>query len=403
MLPRRISKQLVSWWPSIGSGSVPLAWHNVTFDRGRMVRAAGGIAFAIFLILTQLGFRQGFFDSATALIRSLDADLFVLSPQKIRFGTKAKFARAQLYQAAGIPGVASARPLYGEWRTGTWKNPQNLKTFPVQVLAFDPDEPIWLLPSTNQRLEALKQPDTVIVDRRGRRFLGEVEEGQWTELNRRRVLVIGTIDLGPDFTFDGTVIMSDRNFLKSFGGTPVGDPKLQLVELGVIKLEPGADIRRVKNDMGQILPGNVHVLTRAEFLDVEAAFQANIAPIGPIFGLGTLIGFIVGIMITYQILFADLSDQLPQYATLKAMGYGKAYIVGSVLQQSLFYGLIGFIPAWLLGILFYQAAAYATLLPITMTLDITLVSLGATLLMCVISGLVVIRRVLQADPAELFA
>lgn len=383
--------------------SVPLAWCNVTFDFGRMVRAVGGIAFAVLLMLTELGFRQGFFDSATAIIRALDADIFLLNPQKIRFGTKARFARAQLYQAAGVAGVASARPMYGEWRNGLWKNPQDQRMFAVQILAFNPDQPIWLLPAINAKLDELKQPDTVLADTKGRRFLGEMAEGQSTELTYRRVRIVGTFDLGPDFTFDGTIIMSDRNFLKYFGTAPNGDPKLQLVELGVIKVTAGADVQSVQSELKRIMPANVRVLTKAEFLEVESVYQATLAPVGPIFGLGTLIGFMVGTLITYQILFADLSDQLPQYATLKAMGYGNWYIIKSVLQQSLFYGLIGFFPAWILAVLLYRLAAEITLLPLQMTVGMTLASLGLTVVMCLISGAIVVRRVMQADPAELFS
>ena len=66
--------------------------------------------------------------------------------------------------------------------------------------------------------------------------------------------------------------------------------------------------------------------------------------------LGTAIGFIVGMMISYQILYTDLSDQLSQYATLKAMGYENGYLVRVVLQQASFCGLIGFLPAWALGV-----------------------------------------------------
>jgi hypothetical protein len=41
-------------------------------------------------------------------------------------------------------------------------------------------------------------------------------EGTPTELSRRKVQAVGTFWLGPDFVSDGTVIMSDRNFSRSF-------------------------------------------------------------------------------------------------------------------------------------------------------------------------------------------
>jgi putative ABC transport system permease protein len=368
-----------------------------------MLRAAAGIAVAVLLMLTELGFRQAFFDSGTAVIRALDADIVLINPQKIRFGAKAMFPRAQLHQAAGVEGVASARPLYAEWRSGYWKNPQDQRSFIVQVLAFNPSEPILLLPMVNKKLRELTLPDTVLADRKGRRFLGEPAEGLWTELSRHRVRIVGTFDLGPDFAYNGTIIMSDRNFLKYFGNPLGSDPKLQLVEVGLIKVTAEANVHTVQTELSRALPASVRVLTKPEFIDLELAYQASIAPVGPIFGLGTVIGFIIGTLITYQILFADLSDQLPQYATLKAMGYESAYIVKSVLQQSVLYGLVGYLPAWFLAILLYHIAARVTLLPLVMTTSMTLLSLGLTVAMCVISGAIVVRRVLQADAADLFA
>ncbi len=47
--------------------------------------------------------------------------------------------------------------------------------------------------------------------------------------------------------------------------------------------------------------------------------------------MGTIVGFVVGMLISYQVIYTDLSDQLPQYATLKAMGYGTRYLLRVVL------------------------------------------------------------------------
>ncbi len=382
--------------------NVPLAWRNLVSDPGRMLRAAMGIGFAVLMMLMQLGFRGAFMDSATSVIRALDGDIFIMNPEKNRFGTKETFPRAQLYQAQGVDGVASVRPLYAEWSDTLLKNPQTGQTFNVQVLAFDPDQPVFFSSEINQHLDALKQPGTVIADSRGRRFLGDFEPGLETELGRTRVEVIGTAPFGPDFLVDGTFIMSDRNFLRIFASRNRTDPKLTRVEFGIVKLQPGADVIEVQKALTKVLPPNVMAVTRAEFLAIEEAYQSGVAPVGPIFGLGTVIGFIVGMLISYQILFADLSDQLPQYATLKAIGYGRSFLMGTVVEQAVLYGLAGFIPAWLVAFALYWVASEITLLPMQITFEITLKSLILTVGMCIASGLVVVRRVIDLDPAEVF-
>ena len=60
-------------------GSVPLAWRNLVANKSRLLRSAGGIGFAVLLMLMQLGFEQAFFESAFAVIRGLDGDILLQS------------------------------------------------------------------------------------------------------------------------------------------------------------------------------------------------------------------------------------------------------------------------------------------------------------------------------------
>jgi putative ABC transport system permease protein len=386
-------------WPGT---AVPLAWRNMLADKRRLLRSTGGIAFAVLLMLVQLGFRGAFIDSALEVIYSIDGDILLTSSTKFRFGRKDPFSRRQLYAARAVEGVASARPIYAEWINSFWKNPQTLKTYAVQVLAFDPDQPVFLFPMVREHLADLRQPDTALFDQRARQFEGFAPAGTVTELSRREIRIVGTFALGPDFTTDGTLITSDRTFLKIFSTHNLGERQLADVEIGVIKVRPGYTIKGVQRALRQALPASVVVLTKAELCDVEMAFQNSVSPVGPIFMLGTAIGFIVGMMISYQILYTDLSDQRLQYATLKAMGYENAYLVRIVLQQSGFYALAGFLPACLLGACLYQLIGELALLPLRMTFGIVAGTLALTAAMCLLSGVLAVRGVLDADPAEVF-
>ena len=382
--------------------NVPLALRNALANKPRLIRSATGIGFAVLLMLIEIGFYNAFLDSALAIPRRLDGEVFLISTAKYRVGRKAVFPRRDLYAARAVEGVASARPLYGEWLRGLWKHPNDGKTYNVQVLAFDPDQPVFSDPEIAAKLEALRQPDTVIVDSIGRRFLGMQEGAGETELMRRKVRVVGSFRLGPDFGIDGTVMLSDHNFIKLLpprSGEAAGLPD---VEIGVLKLERGYTARDVQERLRRALPPGVAVLTKDELLDLERRFQSEVSPVGPIFTVGTLIGFVVGMLISYKILYNDLADQLPQYATLKAMGYSSRYLVGAVLQQSVLYGIAGFVPAWLFAIIIYRLIGEAALLPMSMSFAMTLLGLGLTVAMCLISGLLAIRRVIAADPADLF-
>lgn len=59
---------------------VPLAWQQLTREKRRFLAAAAGIAFAVVLMLTQLGFQDALLESAPLLHAHLSADLILISP-----------------------------------------------------------------------------------------------------------------------------------------------------------------------------------------------------------------------------------------------------------------------------------------------------------------------------------
>ena len=89
----------------------------------------------------------------------------------------------------------------------------------------------------------------------------------------------------------------------------------------MIKVHPGEDPMAVQQALRKALPATIAVFTKPELIEFERKFQAAVSSAGPIFAMGTIVGFVVGMLISYQVTYTDLADQLPQYATLKAMGY----------------------------------------------------------------------------------
>jgi len=381
---------------------VPLAWRNLVADPAQLARATAGVAFAVTLMMVEIGFGNAYIESMVQLIRRLDGDLVLVSSVKYQFDRVSPFSRRQLYAARAVEGVASVRPLYMKRLESVWRNPQDHTLHAVQAFAFDPDQPVFRLPEIAAQLAALRTPDTVMFDRNDRDILGRVDAGTETELDRHAVKVIGTFWLGPDFFNDGNVVMSDRTYFKIFGGTGADGTDLPDPEVGVIKVAPGYRAAAVQSALRAVLPGDVTVMTRQELIDQEARWQARWSPVGPLFTAGTVIGFAVGMLISYQILFSELADQIPQYATLKAMGYRNAYIVGSVAEQAVWYALVGFAPAWLLSLVLFRTLAAAVVVPLRMTVDLTVESLVLALGMCLLSAFIAVRRVLKTDPAELF-
>jgi len=159
----------------------------------------------------------------------------------------------------------------------------------------------------------------------------------------------------------------------------------------------------VKAAMEPILSGrNVMVLSKQELAEKEINYWKRNSSVGFIFSLGVLVGFVVGSIIVYQILYGDVMNSLPQYATLKAMGYRDPFVIGIVIQQAAILAAVGFIPGVLLSSGLYVLLANVTKLTVLMTLNRALLVLALTFVMCVGSGTLATRKLVQLDPADVF-
>jgi len=381
---------------------IPLAWLQLMREKIRLLVALAGITFACILMFMQLGFQDSLLESAIRFHVALKGEIFLVSPQSNALIAMNTFSRRRLYQALGFEGVRAVSPVYLSF--ALWKNPETRRTRSIFVVGVDPSADLVDLPGlTPDELEEIKKADVVLFDRRSRSEFGPIaqwfEAGQEvvTEVGNRRVRVGGLFEMGATFGADGTILTSDLNFLRIF---PQREPGL--VDIGVVQLQPGVDPKPLLDQMRALLPKDVRVLSRAEFINMERSYWEEGTAIGFIFGLGVAMGFIVGIVIVYQILYTDVSDHLAEYATLKAMGYTDTYLLGVVLQEALLLAVLGYIPAFALAVLLYDLTANATLLPIAMTFNRAMLVLGLTVSMCFISGAIAVRRLRAADPADIF-
>ena len=134
----------------------------------------------------------------------------------------------------------------------------------------------------------------------------------------------------------------------------------------------------------------------------ERNYCETATPIGFIFAFGSLMGLIVGMVIVYQILFADVASHLAEYATLKAMGFSAGYLRLVVMGAAGILAGLGFVPGILASIGLYDVVAKATLLPLRMEADRGVLVLALIFGMCAFAGLLAMRKLRDADPADMF-
>ncbi|MBE9056131.1 ABC transporter permease DevC [Sphaerospermopsis sp. LEGE 08334] len=384
----------------------PLALRQLMKEKTRLAVAVAGITFADMLIFIQMGFESALFDAAIQPHRNLSADLVLINPQFNTLFSVKSFSRERLYQALSYDGVKSVNSVY--IGTGQWRNPETRIDRAILVWGVDPNQPGLKFPEVQKNNDALKPLNQVMFDQAGRPEYGAVGEifkktGNFqTELNNKSVSVKGVFSNGASFAADGNVITSDSTFLQLFP-----ERKPDQIEVGLINLQPGADVEKIKTQLRIGLnpdPKNpfVEIGTPEDFAQKEKNYWANGTGIGFIFGLGVGVGFIVGIVIVYQILYSDVSDHLPEYATLKAMGYTDSYLLGVLIQEALFLAILGYLPAFFLSFGLYQLTFAATMLPISMKVDRAITVFIMTVIMCSVSGAIALKKLRSADPADIF-
>jgi putative ABC transport system permease protein len=379
----------------------PLGWLQLKHKPLRLAVALAGIAFAVLLIMMQLGFRSALFESAVRFHERFDYDIALFSPDSVFIVRPQPFSIRRLYQATGFEAVESATPVY--IFPSVWKNPWNNQRRSINTIGFHPDDRLLALEGFDEARERLRSQDVVLFDSGSRPEFGPVAEALEagepvvTEINDREIEVTGTFKMGTSFGIDGTVITSDDNWLRLFPDRPRNE-----IQLGLIRLQEGSDANAVRDAMAEYLPDDVLVLTQQQFVQREKDYWNAATPIGYIFAFGAIMGFVVGGIIVYQILFADVSEHLNEYATLRAIGYGNNFVSGIVLQEAVILAVLGYLPGLAIVYWLYGKAAAATNLPLYITQERALTVFLMTLAMCAFSGLMAVRKVRRLDPAEVF-
>jgi putative ABC transport system permease protein len=379
----------------------PLAWRQLSHQPMRLLAALAGVSFANVLVFFQLGLSGGLYDSQKRPLQQINGDLVMVSSRYLYLGEQLNFPRARLTQALGVEGVAAVTPLY--IGVTEWINRDNNRQKQALIFGVTPENPGLKIPELTANPALLQRSDSVLFDTRSKAAAGpvaqQVRQGQpyTTELAGVRAVVDGLFTLGVTFAADINLITSSTNFKNYFPRQTSDD-----IQMGVIQLNPGVDPRRVQATLASFMDPAVKVYTIPELQEAEVAYWRRNTSFGLIFGVGVLVGLVVGAIILYQILYADVSDHLPEYATMKAMGYGDGFVVGIILQESVILATLAFLPSLALSLGLYAFLANATSLMVVMTSQRAVLVFVLTLVMCGGSGWLASGKLRRLDPADIF-
>jgi putative ABC transport system permease protein len=187
----------------------------LSHDRGRFGRVAAthqrtvallaavvGIAFAVILMLVQLGFEDALLTSAGVHLATLNCDLVLVSPEYQYLVRTSHFS-----QAFAFPEVESVDKLY---LTPTpLKIPAHATDRAILAIGLRPTRGVLGIPAVDQSVERLRDPETALFDEHCRpefsSIPGDFRKGlpAEAELGGHKVKVVGLFSLGTSFGVDG--------------------------------------------------------------------------------------------------------------------------------------------------------------------------------------------------------
>ncbi|MFN4259436.1 MAG: ABC transporter permease [Gemmataceae bacterium] len=378
-----------------------IAWKMLTGDKGKYFGIIFGVAFATLLMVQQSSIFVGLMRNTISQIRDIEgADIWVMDPGMQFVDDIKPLSDGDLHLVRGVPGVSWAVKLYKGLSRARFED----GNFQQVILIGLDDATLVGAPRviTHGSLADLRQPDAVIMDEAGYRYLWPnqpVELGKTFEMNDRRAVIVGICKASPTFqTFpivytrysQATLFVPKERKLLSF-----------VLAQGEPDVPPREVCRRIEEQTG------LQALTRDDFAwkTIRYYLQRTGIPIN--FGITVSLGFLVGAAIAGQTFYLFVLENLRQFGALKAMGLSNPRVVGMALLQAFVVGTIGYGigvgGAALFGITMALLTANRGIpMAFHMTWHIMLGAGVAVLLIVLGASIISIRRVLYLEPGIVF-
>jgi putative ABC transport system permease protein len=370
-----------------------LAARNLLYDKLRFAATVIGIVFSIVLVTVQLGLFVSFERTVTVMIDHAPADLWIVPLGTKCFEDPSLLDEANRYRALSIDGVSKVDPILISF--AQWRMPDGGAS-PVLVIGSDLRGG-GLLPwnLVEGGIDALSVPEAVAVDRTYFDRLGVTGVGSTAEMRDRRAEVRAVTSGIRSFTTT-PYVFTQLDRARSYTGTP----RTKVTYL-LVHLKPNTDAERVRSQLLSVLT-KTEVLTAAEFASRSRSFWLFGTGAGAALFAGALLAMVVGSVVVAQTLYSSTKEHLYEFATLRAIGSSGRYLHTVIIAQALLSAVAGFAIAFVIG-LFVVRVTSNSALPVLMTPALTVILFLLTVVMCVISALSSMLKVMRMDPAMVFS
>lgn len=371
---------------------VSLARRMMLFDRIRFFITVSGVAFAVTLVLVQVGLFWGLLSKSTVTIDNATADLWITSKNTPNIDFSHTYPATSVLRVRSVPGVARADNVIITFMEIQLPNGAQEGCL---VYALD-DFTAWNLPwnVTAGEISDVKRGSNIFMDESAARRFGPFRVGEYREIQKRRFRIIGTTRDAVSFTTSPVVFM-DRRTAEELSATMHDRTTYTMV-----KLLPGADPLAVKAEIRRRLPYN-DVYTKLEWAVKSRNYWITNTGLGLNMGITVFLGILVGLVIVAQTLYTAAVEHLREFGTVKAIGGSNWDIYRILGEQALMAAVLGFALGGLISLGVSPGMSRAGLQVLIQPGFAVAVFFG-TVVMCLGAALLSFRRVASIDPALVF-
>lgn len=376
------------------TGRVSLARRSLVHDWKRHLAAVLAVAFSGLLVIVQLGLLLGMVGSFTAVVDQASADLWVVEGRTESFDLAREMPRRYEMKLRLHPEVAAVQPLAFWWTD--WRRPDGGRVT-IYLFGLDVGNQSLSLPESfgDELRRALEPVGNVVVDEGDLSKLG-VAVGDVAEVQGGRVRVAG-VTRGMRAVGGANVFASRATVATLLGDTWSSDRTAYFL-LRLHDPEKAEAVQHALQPPGD--PPAFQVYTPSELSALSQLYWILESGAGASFGFSTLLGLVVGIVITSQTLRAAILASLREYATLRALGVPLRSLRAVVLEQAFWVGIAGLAAT---AVMTAGVLAIASAARVSMTLPAWALASTAllTLAVAIASGLLALGPLRKTEPAEL--
>ena len=370
---------------------VSLARKNLLHDRMRSAITVAGVAFAVTLVLVQVGLFMGLLDKATTTIEHSTADIWVTSRETPNVDFAHTFPETTVLRVRGVDGVQRADNLLI-----AFMNIQLPSGAEEGCLVYGlEDFAAWNLPwSMEGQARDLKRGMYILMDRSAERRFGPFAAGDYREILGRRFKIIGTTTGAASFTTAPIVFMDYKR------AQELNQLLLNRTSYVLVKTAPGADVQAVAAAIRRVAPYN-DVYTRAEWAARSRRYWVVSTGLGMNMGVTVFLGILVGIVVVAQTLYTSAVEHVKEFGTVKAIGGSDWDIYRILAEQAAIAAVVGFALGAALSYALRPVMA-SLYLNVLVSPQFALAVFAGTVAMCLGAAVFSFRRVAGIDPALVF-